>query len=99
VSEISPATRHEYDAASKRVIGLMPLRPLITASHNESRPIPVGETIPIPVMTTRRTFAAPHLEPQVSGYEILHHFRAASPETQHARISISTGDPILFKKS
>src|SRR6476659_6271402 len=36
----------------------MPERPLVTASHADSRELPTGETMPMPVTTTRRLLMA-----------------------------------------
>ena len=53
-SETWPATCTWYAEGSKRVIRLTPLTPFRVASQKRSRPIPLGLTAPIPVMTTRR---------------------------------------------
>jgi hypothetical protein len=49
----SPAIRAEKAEASKWVIGPMPLRPAISACQLASVPIPIGDTSPMPVITTR----------------------------------------------
>src|SRR5687768_10032490 len=49
----SPANRVENAAASKRVIGPMPLVPAQSASQFACVPIPTGDTRPTPVTTTR----------------------------------------------
>src|SRR5882672_7927510 len=50
----SPAIRQGYSEASKREIAPTPLFPWIKAFQFSSLPIPRGETIPSPVITTRR---------------------------------------------
>ena len=50
----SPAKRVGNILASKWVIGPIPPRPLIVLSHASAIPLPTGETIPRPVITTRR---------------------------------------------
>ena len=50
----SPAKRVGNALASKCVIGPMPPRPLIVLSQASAMPLPTGETIPRPVITTRR---------------------------------------------
>jgi hypothetical protein len=47
------ATRHAIPDASKSVIARVPLHPRLTACQNRSRPIPKGDTTPIPVMAMR----------------------------------------------
>src|SRR3954454_9623498 len=49
----SPAMRDENSAASKWVIGPMPLRPAHSASQLAAVPMPRGDTRPTPVTTTR----------------------------------------------
>src|SRR6478672_1596872 len=49
----SPAMREENSAASKCVIGPMPLRPAHSASQLAAVPMPSGDTRPTPVTTTR----------------------------------------------
>src|SRR4249919_1649221 len=56
-SRTSPAMRVVRVDASKCVIGPMPERPLTMPSHVLARSLPSGETMPIPVTTTRRIHA------------------------------------------
>jgi hypothetical protein len=55
----SPANRVENAAASKRVIGPMPLVPAHSASQFARVPMPTGETNPTPVTTTRLFTCSP----------------------------------------
>ena len=48
------ATRHVKSDASNWVMARVPLSPRLTWSQKHSRPIPKGDTTPMPVMTTRR---------------------------------------------
>src|SRR5512143_3723990 len=50
----SPAMRAVNADASKRVIGPIPLFPAVRAVQFSALPIPSGETMPTPVMATRR---------------------------------------------
>src|SRR6185436_1543318 len=50
----SPAKRVAKGVASMRVIGLMPLRPARIDDHAVVTSLPIGETMPSPVTTTRR---------------------------------------------
>src|SRR6185312_13277182 len=52
----SPAMRVGNALASKCVIGPMPLLPATTFFHAVATSLPTGETMPIPVTTTRRLF-------------------------------------------
>ncbi len=47
------ATRHGSSDASNPSMARVPLRPSRTCSQKHSRPIPKGETTPMPVITTR----------------------------------------------
>jgi hypothetical protein len=47
------ATRHANSDASKSVIARVALQPRLTHSQKRSRPMPKGDTTPMPVMTTR----------------------------------------------
>ena len=47
------ATRQGYPDTSNWVIALVPLTPRLTLHQKRSRPMPKGETTPIPLMTTR----------------------------------------------
>jgi hypothetical protein len=49
----SPAICERWPEASKLSILFMPLIPFTAAVQNWSVPIPMGETTPIPVTTTR----------------------------------------------
>ena len=53
-SRTSPAMRVVNAVGSKCVIGPMPQRPAWMLSHALARELPMGETMPIPVTTTRR---------------------------------------------
>src|SRR3546814_4063329 len=53
-SRTSPAIRVANAEASKLVIGPMPERPLTMLSQAEARSLPTGDTMPMPVITTRR---------------------------------------------
>src|SRR5688572_28431004 len=53
-SRTSPAMCVVYAVASKWVIVPMPDLPVVTASQADSRELPTGETMPMPVTTTRR---------------------------------------------
>ena len=50
----SPATRTGKPLASNDRIQSMPLRPATAVSHVEVASLPIGETAPSPVTTTRR---------------------------------------------
>ena len=50
----SPAIRTGRRDASKCVIGAVPLRPALSASQLSVTLLPTGETVPMPVTTTRR---------------------------------------------
>src|SRR6185437_14470057 len=52
----SPAMRVGNALASKCVIGPIPLAPATTFFHAVVTSLPTGETMPIPVTTTRRLF-------------------------------------------
>ena len=49
------ATRQANSDASKWVIARVPLQPWLTCSQNRSRPLPNGDTTPMPLITMRGT--------------------------------------------
>ena len=56
-----PPIRVLYPVVSKRSIPAMPLRPEQMPSQDESTSLPSGESIPMPVITTRRLAIPLHL--------------------------------------
>src|SRR5437867_931973 len=61
-SRTSPAICTEISDGSKREIRRTPLRPCKTPSVKAAFPTPLGLTVPMPVITTRRFTAHPLLE-------------------------------------